>query len=568
MQKASYAAAALLAAGLSGCAAQAAGPAPAPAPETTPAAPTPTAAPQAMSPIQEKLDRYTTVRLTTDLPLSEKERQMIPLLIDAAKEMDAIFWQQAYGNRDSLLASVSDPAVRRYVEINYGPWDRLEGNQPFIEGEGPKPKGANYYPRDMTKEEFEAAVQAGPAARADSLRSLYTLVRRDASGRLTAIPYSVAFAEHVRPAAAKLREAAALAEDPGLRQYLELRATALETDSYQPSDLAWMDMKTNTIDVVVGPIETYEDQLFGYKAANETFILVKDQDWSRRLSRYASMLPALQRGLPVAEQYKRETPGLESDLNAYDAIYYAGDANAGSKTIAINLPNDEEVQLRKGTRRLQLKNAMRAKFDKILVPISQVLIAPEQQGNITFDAFFGNVMFHEVAHGLGIKNTINDRGTVREALKERASALEEGKADILGLYMVQQLNRQGELGEEDIRDNYVTFLASLFRSIRFGASSAHGRANVATFNYLAAQGAFTRGPDGRYRVDFPKMEAAMNDLARDILVMQGEGDYEGVGEFQERYGRIGPQLQADLDRLGTEGIPVDIVFEQGMSVLQ
>jgi len=540
--------------------------APAPAPVTqSPGHPvTPVTPTQGMD---AKLAKYTTVRLTSDLSgLSENERRMIPLLIDAAREMDAVFRMQAYGNLDSLLAATTDPATRRFVEINYGPWDRLAGNEPFIAGVGPKPAGANFYPRDMTKEEFEAEVAKG-GPRADSLKSLYTLVRRGPGGRLTAIPYHVAYAQHVQRASAKVREAARLADDPGLRRYLELRAAALLNDQYQPSDLAWLDMKNNTIDVVIGPIENYEDQLYGYKAANETFVLIKDREWSRRLARYASLLPELQRGLPVAEPYRRETPGTNSDLNAYDAVYYAGDANAGSKTIAINLPNDEEVQLQKGTRRLQLKNSMRAKFDEILVPIAGELIAADQLDRITFDAFFGNVMFHEVAHGLGIKNTINGRGTVREALKERASALEEGKADILGLYMVQQLNRKGELGQEDIRNNYVTFLASLFRSIRFGASSAHGRANVAAFNYLAVKGAFSRGADGKYRVDFARMESAMNELARDILVMQGNGDYAAVGEFQERYGKIGADLQADLNRLGTRGIPVDIVFEQGPSVL-
>lgn len=572
MQRVPYATAALLALGISGCAAAATEETPAPAPAAAPAAapaetPPDGAAATAATPIADRLAKYTTVRLTADLSkLSAKERQMLPLLIDAAREQDGVYWQQAYGNREELLARVTDPQLRRFVEINYGPWDRLAGDEPFLPGVGAKPAGAAYYPADMTKEEFERAV-AGGGARADSLRSLYTLVSRDASGRLVATPFSRAYADANRRTADKLRAAAALAEDAGLKRYLTLRADALLSDDYQASDLAWMDMKNNTLDVVIGPIETYEDQLFGYKAANEGYVLIKDQDWSRRLSRLVSLLPALQRGIPVDARYKQETPGSDSDLNAYDVVFYSGQANAGSKTIAINLPNDEQVQLQKGTRRLQLKNAMRAKFDKILVPIAQELIVADQQANINFDAFFGNVMFHEVAHGLGIKNTVNGRGTVREALKERASALEEGKADILGLYMVQQLNRQGELRGEDIRNNYVTFLASLFRSIRFGASSAHGRANVAAFNYMQGQGAFTRGADGKYRVDFPKMEAAMNSLAQDILVMQGNGDYAAVGEFQDRYGKIGPQLQADLARLGSKGIPVDIVFEQGTSVL-
>jgi hypothetical protein len=511
------------------------------------------------------LAKYTTVRLTVDSSaLTPNERRMIPLLIDAADAMDEIYWHQAHGNRDSLLSAVGgDRAMRRFVEINYGPWDRLANDRPFVPGVGPKPAGANYYPRDMTKGEFETAVADAPKARADSLKSLYTLVRRDAAGRLVSIPFSKAYAPLNQRAAIRLREAAALAEQPGLKRYLELRADALLTDDYQASDLAWMDMKDNTIDVVIGPIETYEDLLFGYKAANEAYVLIKDRGWSQRLARYATLLPGLQRGLPVPDEYKRETPGTGSDLNAYDAVYYAGQANAGSKTIAINLPNDEQVQLQKGTRRLQLKNTIRAKFDKILVPIANELLVADQLSKVSFDAFFENVMFHEVAHGLGIKNTIAGKGTVREALKERASAVEEGKADILGLYMVKQLAEQGAIEDPTVTDNYVSFLASLFRSIRFGASSAHGRANVAAFNFLAERGAFARGADGKYRVHYPNMEQAMTALARTILVLQGDGDYAGVGAFQDRYGQVGAQLRADLDRLNTRGIPVDIVFEQG-----
>jgi hypothetical protein len=521
------------------------------------------------SPIEKKLAQYTTVRLTTDLgKLSENERRMIPLLIDAARSMDAIFWRQAYGSRDSLLGSIPDPGTRRYAEINYGPWDRLDNNAPFVEGVGPKPAGAGFYPYDMTKEEFAAAAAKSPTL-GKALRSQYTIISRDPSGGLTPVAYHHAYADQVGPAVAKLREAARLADDPGLRRYLELRAKALETDDYQPSDLAWLAMKDNTIDVVVGPIETYEDQLFGYKASNEAFVLVKDKEWSDRLARYAAMLPSLQQELPVPAAYKREKPGTDSDLNAYDAVYYAGDANAGSKTIAINLPNDEEVQLRKGTRRLQLKNAMQAKFDKILVPIASELIAEDQRSHITFDAFFSNVMFHEVAHGLGIKNTIKGKGTVREALKEQAGALEEGKADILGLFMITKLHQRGELKGQDLDDNYVTFLASIFRSIRFGASNAHGRANAAQLSFFQDRGAFTRdSASGRYRVDFPRMRAAVDELAGQILRFQGDGDYAGVTRFMAERGRLSPILQQDLAGLGSKGIPVDIVFEQGPAVLR
>jgi hypothetical protein len=292
-------------------------------------------------------------------------------------------------------------------------------------------------------------------------------------------------------------------------------------------------------------------------------VLIKDLAWSRRLAKFAAMLPGLQRGIPVPEQYKREGPGTDADLNAYDVVFVAGQAKAGGKTIAINLPNDVEVQLKKGTRRLQLKNAVRAKFDRILVPIARELIVADQVPRITFDAFFENVMFHEVAHGLGIKNTLDGKGTVRAALKERYSALEEGKADILGLYMVRQLNAQGEMGRESIDDNYVTFLASLFRSVRFGAADAHGRANMVAFNYLQRLGAFTREADGKYRVNVARMRAASDSLSRRILVLQGDGDYAGVGALYSEFGKIDPTLQADLDRLKARGIPVDIVYDQG-----
>ncbi len=509
-----------------------------------------------------RLAKYTPVRLAADITgLSASERRMLPLLIDAARAMHDVFWIQSYGNRDSLLSSIADPLAREFAVINVGPWDRLDDNAPFIAGIGPKPEGSNLYPRDMTKAEFEAAVSAG-GARADSLKSLYTVVRRDPAGQLIAVPYHHAFAAQHQRAAQRLREAAALAEDAGLRRYLTLRADALLDDDYQESDIAWLDMKSNTLDIVIGPIETYEDALFGYKAAHEGYVLVKDKAWSSRLSKYAGMLPALQRGIPVPDAYKQETPGSDSDLNAYDVVFVAGDANKGSKTIAINLPNDEQVQLTKGTRRLQLKNAMRAKFDKILLPIARELIVADQLDNVTFDAFFSNVMFHEVAHGLGIKNTITGNGPVRTALKERYSALEEGKADILGLYMIRELHSQGELGTASLDDNYVTFLASLFRSVRFGAASAHGRANVAAFNFLEGMGAFARGTDGKYRVDPVKMRQGADSLSRLILVMQGDGNYEEVGRFNERFGTIGPALRADLDRLQTRAIPVDIIYDQ------
>jgi hypothetical protein len=536
-----------------------------PEPAVTQAAPdteaaTPAAPDESAS--ASRFDIYAQVQLSADLgQLSERQREMIGLLIDAAKITDDIFWQQVWGDRTALLEAIEDPKARRFAQYNYGPWDRLAGDRPFLEEYGPRPPGARFYPEDMSKEEFEAWNQPGKDG-------LYSLVRRSAEGGLVLVPYSAAYADQIDRIAALLRQAAALAEDQEFARYLDLRATALLTDDYQASDMAWMDMKNNPIELVIGPIETYQDALYGYRAAFETFVLLKDLAWSERLARFAQYMPDLQRGLPVPEEYKQEMPGTDADLNAYDVLYAAGDANSGSKTIAINLPNDEEVQLSKGTRRLQLKNAMLAKFNQILVPIADELIAGDQRQHVTFDSFFGNTMFHEVAHGLGIKNTLDGSGTVRQALKEHASALEEGKADILGLYMVQKLREMGEISEGELMDDYVTFMAGIFRSVRFGASSAHGRANMIRFNYFKDAGAFSRDPDsGQYRVNVPAFEQAVEDLSRELLVLQGNGDYDAVAAFIDRYGSVSDQLQADLDRLMARAIPVDIVYEQGKEVL-
>jgi hypothetical protein len=511
--------------------------------------------------VSPRVEIYAEFELVADLSgLSENQREMLPRLFEAAQIMDDLFWRQAYGDGyEAWLASIGVDEVRRYAEINYGPWDRLDDDRPFVAGVGPKPLGARFYPDDMTRAEFEAADF-------EDKGGLYSFVRRAEDGSLYTVPYHVEFAPELAEAARLLREAAGLADHEGFADYLRQRADALVTDDYRASDLAWMDVRGNPVELVIGAIETYEDRLYGYRAAYEAYVLIKDMDWSDRLSRFAAFLPELQRGLPVPEAYKAETPGTDSDLNAYDVIYYAGHSNAGSKTIAINLPNDEYVQLEKGTRRLQLKNAMQAKFEKILQPISSVLIDESQRQHVTFDAFFANTMFHEVAHGLGIKNTIDGSGTVRAALKDVASSMEEGKADILGLYMITSLADAGELGEVDLRDYYVTFMASVFRSIRFGASSAHGKANMVRFNFFEERGAFVRDPEtGAYRVDFDRMQEAMAALSELLLTLQGNGDYEGARQLTEAKGIIKPRLQSDLDRLTQQSIPVDIVFRQGLA---
>ncbi len=510
--------------------------------------------------VAERLPIYAKVRLTTDIQkLTENERKVLPLLIKAAEIMDELFWKQSYPQRDSLLATVQDQKTKEFIVINYGPWDRLNDNKPFVKGVGPKPIGSGFYPANMTKEELESSNVADK-------KGLYSMIRRTESGKLFSVPYSIFFKDDLVRAANLLKEAAALSGPGQLRRYLTFRAEALLTDNYMPSDLAWMDMKNNGLDIIIGPIENYEDGLFNARAAFESYVLVKDKEWTKRLEKYVSMLPELQNGLPVEAAYKKERPGTSSQLAAFDVVYYAGDGNSGGKTIAVNLPNDEKIQQLKGTRRSQLKNAMRAKFDKIMVPISAELIDKSQQEYLKFDAFFANVMFHEVAHGLGIKSTITGKGYVREALQEQYSWLEEGKADILGLYMVSSLLKKGEM-EGDIKDYYTTFMAGILRSVRFGAGEAHGKANMLCFNFFNSKGAFERTPEGTYKVNYEKFESSMNELTNKILVLQGNGDKAEVEKVQKEMALIHKELKSDLDRLSKKGIPVDVIFEQGLSVL-
>ena len=507
------------------------------------------------------IDKYAEYTLTTDIShLSENERNMLPLLFEAADVMEGLFWRENYGDKDELMARISDPDVQRFACITYGPWDGLDGNKPFVEGFGEKPAGARFYPQDMTEEEWNAFDDPDK-------NSQYTVIIRDENGALKCVWYHDYFREEIEHAANLLEKASTLAGDPEFATYLQLRAQALRTDDYFESDMRWMDVRNNNIDMVIGPIENYTDARYGIKASHEAFILIKDQEWTKQLARYAAYVPELQTQLPVPEEYKKEVPGSDVDLAAYDAVYYAGDCNANSKTIAINLPNDERVQLQRGTRKLQLKNAMAAKFEKILVPIAQTLMTPESMEHIKFDAFFANVMFHETAHGMGIKNTITGQGTVHEALGNLYNGIEEAKADVLGLYLVTKLAEMGVYTTTDLVDNYTTFLAGIFRSVRFGAASAHGKANMIEFNYMQQEGAFTRNEQGQYAIDFEKMKAAVEMLAGDILINQGNGDYEATKAWMEERMLIKPELQADLDRVNKAGIPTDIYYNMGPQVL-
>ena len=507
------------------------------------------------SALQEKVESYAVVEVKSPLydALSENDKKIIDLFRQAGEIIDGLFWKQTFGDKAEMDA-LKDEYAKAYAMINYGPWDQLDDNKPFVEGYGEKPLGCQYYPQDMTKEEFEAFDDP------DKL-SLYTVIRRDENGALKTVWYRDEYKAELDKICALLEEAAALTSNEGLRTYLTERVKAFRTDDYLASDLAWMDMKDCNMDLVIGPIENYDDHLYEAKAAYECFILLKDEKRSANLAKYVSLLPALQTMLPCAPEYKTFVPGTSSDLNVYDAIYYSGDCNGGSKTIAINLPNDERVHIAKGARRLQLYNSMMAKFDKILAPIGEILVTPEQQKLLTADAFFWNVTFHEVAHGLGVKETVNGKGTVDAAMGSEKTTWEEAKADILGLFMVNKLIDMGEITDITKEESIATFIAGIVRSVRFGSASSHGKANMMCFNYMEDHGAFSRNAEGRYVVDFEKAAAAIDSWANTIIETQATGNFEFAQKYASENASIREALAADIAKVNEAGIPRDIVFD-------
>lgn len=517
-----------------------------------------------VSEMQALVNNYAEVDLTSDLvaDLSDNQKEMIKKLMQVADIMEEVFWKETIGEKEQFLGTISDEATKTYATINYGPWDRLDGNRPFVEGYGEKPKGACYYPEDMTMEELEAMGEA-------TKNNWYSVIRKNDDGSYREVPYHVEYPELLK-AADLLDEAAELAEDEGFKNYLKLRAEAFRTDDYLASDLAWMDMKTNTIDFVVGPIESYEDEFNGSRAAHSGQILVKNMEWSKQIEHFNAILQDLQSNLPVDAKYKSESATNSGDMNVYDVIYSAGDCNSASKNIAINLPNDPRVHAAKGSRKLQLKNAMKLKFDKILVPIAELLIADDQMKNINFDdAFFQNVMFHEVAHGLGVKFLADGSGkSVRDALGDSYSTIEEAKADMLGLYLVTMLYDMGELKDKDLMDNYVTFLAGIFRSVRFGVAEAHGKANMMEFEYIKDNGGFTYDEaTGKYSVNLEKMQEAVKSFVAKVITLQGDGNKAEIDQWIKEKSIVAPDLQKNLDKIKDAGIPKDIVYHQGADVL-
>ena len=505
--------------------------------------------------LKEKVESYAVVEVKSPLydALSENDKKIVDLFRQAGEIMDGLFWKQTFGDK-ALIEALPDGYAKAYAMINYGAWDHLDDNNPFIEGYGAKPLGCQYYPQDMTMEEWNSFNDP------DKL-SLYTVVRRDENGALKTVWYRDEYKEELEKVCALLEEAAALTTNEGMRNYLTERVKAFRTDDYLASDLAWMDMKDCNMDLVIGPIENYDDHLFEAKAAYECFILLKDETRSANLAKYVALLPELQKMLPCAPEYKTFVPGTSSDLNVYDAIYYAGDCNAGSKTIAINLPNDERVHAAKGARRLQLYNSMMAKFDKIMAPIGDVLMTPEQLKFLSPDAFFWNVTFHEVAHGLGVKQTVNGKGTVDAAMGSEKTTWEEAKADILGLFMVSKLIDMGEITDITKEQSIATFIAGIVRSVRFGFASSHGKANMMCYNFMEDFGAFTRDADGKYVIDFEKSAAAIDAWASLILETQATGNFEFAQKYSAENASIRESLSADIAKVNGAGIPRDIIFD-------
>ncbi len=512
--------------------------------------------------IQKRLRRY--ARVTVPDPrasLTERRRQLIEKLVEAASYMDAIFWRQsdhqALRIRDRLLKSTRplDRSYLRFLDINYGPFDRQAGNEPFI-GTRLKPPGAGFYPADLTREELDEYLDTHPDQRQELL-SPTTVVRRDGD-RLVAVPYFDEHRKFLEPAARALRQAAQFADHPGFRRYLQLRAEALLNDDFYQSDVAWVGLRDQPVDLIIGPIESYEDQLMGIKTAYEGVVLLRDSVETRRLAIYSQHLDELEKQLPVPAAYKKKSARMEAVLGVFTAIYRSGDANAGIKTMAITLPNDERVRQRYGARRLQLKGSILAKYEKILKPIAARLLVPEQAALVGGEAFFTNVLFHEIAHPLGpdfVRS--NPEQTPRDALRENYSPIEEAKADIVGLTCVDYFLKKGIISPAKRPAHYATFVASVIRSLRFGVGSAHGKANMIEWNTLVQEGAIEATAAG-YRVRFERFPAAVRKLARQLLMLEGNGDYEGARALVAAKAAVPSDLQRALKELGD--IPVDLEF--------
>ena len=511
--------------------------------------------------VVENLAMFADTDISVDLSsLSERERLCLTKLVEAGKLADAIFWRQsshdAVAVRDSL-AKLDDAASKdfyKYVLINYGPYDRIfEGERFVFEGPKIKPLGAGLYPDDMTREEFEAYIKAYPAEQA-ALENQYSVVLRSA-GRLQAVPYHQHYPE-VREMSRLLLEAAELADDPGLKLYLTLRAKAVWTDDYYESDMAWMDLKTNNIDVVIGPIENYEDGLFNYKTAYECAVMVKDPEGTKELQMYTSHINAFEKALPIESKYTRASAGSGNILEVVNILYFGGDFHAGVKTIAASLPNDPRVTDKKGGKKQMYKNLMEAKFDKIVLPIAERILAADLRPFVDRKAFTSFVTLHEVSHTLGMPMVYGKPDlSVRKAMKDRYSAIEECKADVLGIYNNMVLLDEKVITRDDLKKSVVTYIAGLFRSLRFGVEEAHGKANLVQLNWLIEKGVVKQNGE-LWTIDFDRFMPALTELTREVLMIEILGNYDGAGELLKKYGVMTPVIDATVAKLAD--VPRDL----------
>jgi peptidase M49-like protein len=514
--------------------------------------------------LQKMTARYAPTEIGADLSsLSAADRQVLVKLIEASKIVDGLFLEQAWaGNGAMLLDLVNDqtPAGRarlHYFLINKGPWSRLDHDQVFVPGAPAKPAGANFYPEDASKADLERWTASLPEAERARATGFFTVIRRGVGGAFTIVPYCVEYQNALGRAAGLLREAAALTSEPSLRAFLIKRADAFLSNDYYDSDVAWMEIK-GVIEPTIGPYEVYEDELFNYKAGFESFITVQDPAESAKLQKFGGELQDIENHLPIDPMYRNPALGALAPIAVVNEIFAAGDANRGVQTAAFNLPNDERVIREKGAKRVMLKNVQDAKFARTLVPISKVVLAPADQKDVAFDAFFTHILVHELMHGLGPHNiTVNGRQTtVRQEMKEASSALEEAKADISSLFAIQHMIEKGVLPKSMERTLYTTFLASAFRSIRFGVNEAHGRGIAIQLNYLLDAGGFMAGSDGTFAVNRSKIRDGVTSLTREIMTIQAQGDYAKAKALAERLGVVRPPIQKALDRL--TNVPVDI----------
>jgi hypothetical protein len=535
----------------------------APVPKTATETPTPTQTANEAARLDTMSARFAPTEIVADVSrLSPAERQVLAKLVQASKVMDALYLRQVWaGNEAMLLDLIRDQtpegrARLHYFLINKGPWSRLDHNEAIVAGAPPKPAGANFYPEGATKAEIERWIASLPEAERARATGFFTVVRR--SGQtFTLVPYNQEYQNELAQAAALLREAAELAAEPTLKAYLTKRADAFLSNDYYDSDVAWMDL-TGAVEPTIGPYEVYEDEWFNYKAAFESFITVRDEVETAKLQKFAGELQDIENHLPIDAKYRNPKLGASAPIVVVNEIYAAGDANHGVQTAAFNLPNDERVVSAKGSKRVMLKNVQDAKFARILTPISNVVLTPEDQKNLAFEAFFTHILVHELMHGLGPHNiTVGGRQTtVRQELKETYSAIEEAKADISSLFAIQHMIDKGVLPKSLEGPLYTTFLASTFRSIRFGINEAHGLGIAIQLNTLIDKGAVTVRPDGTFAVDPVKAKQAVADLTRDIMTIQAEGNYAAAKELRERMGVVRPPVKAALDKLLT--VPVDI----------